>query len=274
MNNLTQRLVTGVIGASVITTLMLWNTYSLVALFFLLCMFILYEYLLVVKPIKKHGDAKWHIPGNMLAGVLAFALISGVFLQWWSLVWLVLALPLIASLFIVELYQNRPQPFQHIGLRIIALVYIVLPFALLPGIALLQGSFQPVLVMGIVYTVWTDNVMAYFTGRWLGKNKLFERISPKKTWEWFVGGFIMALVCTAIFAHYSDVLTLYQWLGLGAITSITGTLGDLVESLFKRDLSLKDSSGILPGHGGFLDRFDALVMAVPFCYAYLLLLGI
>ncbi len=274
VNNLTQRIITGILGALVITTLMLWSSYSLLLLFFLLCMFTLYEYLLVVKPIKKQGDAKWHMPGNLMAGIITFALIAGVFMQWWPVKWLVLLLPMTGFLFIVELYQNRPQPFQHIGFRIIALVYIVVPFALLPGIALIQGSFQPVLVMGIVYTVWTDNVMAYFAGRLLGKNKLFERISPKKTWEGFVGGFVMALICTAIFAQYSDVLNLYQWLGLGAIISVTGTLGDLVESLFKRDLALKDSSGILPGHGGFLDRFDALVMAVPFFYAYLVLLGI
>jgi phosphatidate cytidylyltransferase len=272
MSNLAQRFLTGIAGAALITFLLWWQPLSLAMLFFLLAMFTLLEFTHIVRGLREEEGKKTAVSGNLLAGACMYWLIVAVGAGWLEQAWLTLILPLMALFFIAELYLKRNNPFQHIGLQLIGLLYVVLPFALLTNMALKDSVFQPILAMGILYTVWSDNIFAYFAGRFLGKHKLFERISPKKTWEGFAGGFIMALVCTYIFSLYYTDLTTAEWMFMGALISITGTFGDLVESLFKRNLHLKDSSQVLPGHGGFLDRFDALLLAIPFVYAYLALL--
>lgn len=271
MNNLAQRFFTGVIGASAIISLMLWHPVSLAALFGILALLTYHEYLSILKPASAGNS---YLIANMINGLIVYLLIVSVALTWIDSVWLTILIPLVAILFIIQLFLKSETPFKYIGYRIIGLVYIILPFALLTDLGAGGNNFQPLLVMGIIFIIWTDNVMAYFFGRWFGKHKLFERISPKKTWEGFAGGFVFALICSAIFSLYVPALTIIQWLMLGALLSITGTLGDLVESLLKRDLNLKDSGSILPGHGGFLDRFDALIMAAPFAYALIAIFNI
>lgn len=273
MSNLAQRFLTGIAGAAVITFLLWWHPLSLALLFFLLSMFTLLEFTHIVRGLREDQDKKVPVLGNVIAGAITFWLAVAAAAGWIEPQWLTLILPMMALFFIVELYRKRNNPFQHIGLQLIGLLYVVLPFALITNIALQDENFRPILAMGIMYTVWSDNIFAYFAGRYLGKHKLFERISPKKTWEGFAGGFTMALVCTYIFSLYDTELNTMEWLFMGALISVTGTFGDLVESLFKRNLHLKDSSQILPGHGGFLDRFDALMLALPFVYAYLAILG-
>jgi phosphatidate cytidylyltransferase len=273
MSNLGLRFLTGIAGATAITFLLWWHPWSLAILLFLLAMFTLYEFTHIVRGLREDNDKKTHVLGNLFAGAITYWLLVVCAMGLLDLTWLTLILPLIALFFILELYQQRSNPFQHIGLQLIGLLYVVLPFALLAIIATSNGNFKPLLAMGIMYIVWSDNIFAYFAGRFLGKHKLFERISPKKTWEGFVGGFIMAIVCAYIFSLYDAELSTLEWLFMGAIISVTGTFGDLVESLFKRNLHLKDSSHVLPGHGGFLDRFDALMLAMPFVYAYLAILG-
>jgi len=120
--------------------------------------------------------------------------------------------------------------------------------------------------------LWSNDTGAYLTGMGFGRHKLFERHSPKKTWEDFIGGVLIAAGVGIIIGHFYTELDWMQWAGMGAIIGIIGTMGDLVESMFKRSINVKDSGSILPGHGGLLDRFDGLFLAVPIVYAYIYLL--
>lgn len=130
------------------------------------------------------------------------------------------------------------------------------------------------LLLAFFLTIWSFDTFAYLTGCAFGKHRLYEKISPKKSWEGAIGGLIFALVCACIFYRTTtDVLTFWQWMIFGGIVSVVGTLGDLSESLLKRMLNVKDSGRILPGHGGLLDRFDSTIFAAPFILAYLYILS-
>ncbi|MNY33104.1 Phosphatidate cytidylyltransferase [compost metagenome] len=121
--------------------------------------------------------------------------------------------------------------------------------------------------------LWTSDTGAYLAGRSLGKHKLFERISPKKTWEGFIGGIVLAVLVSLCLAHYFETIPQWQWIIVAMIIAVFGTLGDLVESMLKRSLNVKDSGHILPGHGGLLDRFDGLLIAGPLVYLFLFLVN-
>lgn len=181
------------------------------------------------------------------------------------------ALIIMALLFIIrctiELYRKKKNPFESIAHEIFAIAYTVIPIVILNSIA--NNHF--VLILFII--VWTNDVAAYFFGSMLGKHKLFERISPKKSWEGFIGGIVMGCVVAVIGARIIDG-DLLTWGAIGLITSLAGVGGDLFESLFKRSISIKDSGRTIPGHGGCLDRFDALFFAAPIYYILLLLTGI
>ncbi len=179
--------------------------------------------------------------------------------------------------FIFELYRKKETPFLNIAYTILGSIYIVIPFAMLYhlGYYAIGGfidtySFQ--IILGFFFMLWTNDTGAYLSGKFLGKHKLFERISPKKTWEGSIGGGILTIVIAYILSIYFTNLSLSNWIVIGILITIFGGLGDLVESMLKRSLNIKDSGNILPGHGGILDRFDGLLLAAPFVYCYLYLM--
>lgn len=179
--------------------------------------------------------------------------------------WLAVGPPLILLLFIVELFGASKTPFANVGYYLVGVFYIVLPFVYLHFIAnISHREYLPLRVFGLLLLIWTNDTMAYFVGSQLGRRKLFERISPKKTWEGTIGGGI----CTVLMAWGLSFLikdfSQTQWLVLGVVAAVFGTLGDLVESMLKRSVGVKDSGNLLPGHGGLLDRFDAFIFALPF----------
>jgi phosphatidate cytidylyltransferase len=137
-----------------------------------------------------------------------------------------------------------------------------------------EASYNRFLILGVFLVIWSNDTGAYFSGKLLGKNKLFPRVSPNKTIEGSVGGLILALIIISIYVHYiaESSFPYMWWLGFTLVISVAGILGDLIESQMKRNLGVKDSGSFLPGHGGFLDRFDAVIFALPFAYLTLLLL--
>lgn len=178
-------------------------------------------------------------------------------------------LPLISTIFFIKLYKREDKPFANVAYTLLGISYVAVPFALLNVIALHTGQYEPRLVLGCLLILWASDSGAYITGKTLGKRKLFERISPKKTWEGFLGGAIFAVVAALIEAKYFTFLPSWQWVVIAVIIVVAGTYGDLVESQFKRSIDIKDSGSIIPGHGGFLDRFDGLLLSVPFIVAFL-----
>jgi phosphatidate cytidylyltransferase len=134
-------------------------------------------------------------------------------------------------------------------------------------------SFSPGIVIGFFFLIWANDSGAYLAGVSFGRHKLFERISPKKTWEGFIGGFVLALFVSWFLSGWLGVIGKYEWAIVSVIISIAGTFGDLLESMLKRSLDVKDSGSFLPGHGGFLDRFDSTIISFPLVYLFISLFG-
>ena len=149
-------------------------------------------------------------------------------------------------------------------------IFIALPFALLNFIAFIDADqFKPLILLAVFVTIWVNDTGAYLFGITFGKHRLFERISPKKSWEGFFGGALAALASGYVFSLFIPEISLIQWLIFSEIIVIFGTFGDLIESLIKRTLLVKDSGTAIPGHGGLLDRFDSMLLAAPVIFIYL-----
>lgn len=184
-----------------------------------------------------------------------------------SAVWLSLFFPLVYVIFVYELRRRHPKPFRNIGVAMAGLIYIGLPMSLINFVAFYEGHYDAWIILCYIFTVWVNDIFAYLTGVMLGRHRMFERISPKKSWEGFVGGLVFA-VAFGMLCGWLRGESLPWWCGLALVIVVSGVLGDLVESMFKRAVGVKDSGSIIPGHGGFMDRFDALVFSVPFVFAY------
>lgn len=175
----------------------------------------------------------------------------------------------LSAIFIQELYKKSEAPFTNIAYTFTGIIYAVLPFTFFHALAYLGSGFNFHIPLAFLIMLWANDTGAYLSGNFLGRTKLFERHSPKKTWEGFVGGVVISMATAFIISHYYLDLTWKQWVTIAVLISCFGTLGDLVESMFKRSINIKDSGGILPGHGGLLDRFDGLLLSAPIVYAYL-----
>jgi len=189
-----------------------------------------------------------------------------------SYVWFIFACVYCAFclyVFISEIFRNKPNPVNNIAYTIFGQIYIVVPFLLIFLIKEYRG-FNEIFLLAFFVLIWTNDTFAYLVGTKFGKHRMCEHISPKKSWEGFIGGLIGALAIAFVFSYIETQLNAVQWLGFAAIVVIFGTLGDLLESVMKRTIGVKDSGTIMPGHGGFLDRFDSLLLATPVVFIYLL----
>lgn len=155
---------------------------------------------------------------------------------------------------------------------IIIIFYLISSLIFLTLIPTIEGVFIPKLVVGIFILIWTNDTFAYIVGKNFGKNKLFERVSPNKTVEGFLGGLVFSGIASFFIFYYTQFYTFPIWLGLAMILSVFGTLGDLIQSKFKRQAGVKDSGSLMPGHGGLFDRLDSIIFSSPFVYAYLYIL--
>lgn len=183
-------------------------------------------------------------------------------------------LPFLYVIFVQELYNRNKRPFHGIAYTILGIVYTLLPFLLFVSLAFMSTDrhydYRPCL--GFLFLLWAADTGAFFSGKLLGRHLLMERISPKKTWEGLIGGLITSMVVALVLSKVFKSLSLIEWLGMAFLIVTIGSLGDLVESMFKRELDKKDSGTIMPGHGGVLDRFDGLLISAPFVFLYLLLI--
>ena len=182
--------------------------------------------------------------------------------------------------FVAALFQKEEdEAFRNLGYIFISVWWIVFPFALMNFFPFMAGKSVAVgagqwLLLVFFITIWANDTFAYLTGSLIGKHPFFERISPKKTWEGTLGGGILALLLSLFYTRLFPFLSfsMLQWLGFALIVVVMGTIGDLVESFFKRRMHVKASGTLLPGHGGILDRFDSAMFAAPFVLLYLQLI--
>lgn len=208
---------------------------------------------------------------GLLTGLVLMVTGGGAYLEFWSFRFILLVVPFLLWIYIAALYQNRKFPFHDISYTITGIVYTVVPFLTLIGLAFVRGKFNFYIPLGYLILQWSNDTGAYLAGRSFGKRKLFERISPNKTWEGFIGGVLLAVVVALNLEQYFGSIEKWQWVVVALTIGVFGTLGDLVESMLKRSLDVKDSGKIMPGHGGFLDRFDGVLIAAPLVYIFLLL---
>jgi len=175
----------------------------------------------------------------------------------------------IRTILIIELFKKSESPFTNIAYTLAGLVFVCLPFTFFHALAYIKGGFNFHYPLAFLLLLWSNDTGAYLVGSKLGRTKLFERHSPKKTWEGFIGGALISVGIAFVISIYFRDLGWQQWMIIALLISCFGTTGDLIESMFKRSINVKDSGGILPGHGGLLDRFDGLLLAAPIVYTYL-----
>lgn len=272
MKNLIIRALTGVIFVAVLISAICFHSISFLVLFSLITGLTLWEFYGLVRQYE-NASIKRIIGtlGGMYLFIASFLYANGmadgkIFLPY---------LLFIMYVMIAELYYKAANPINNWTLTLFAQIYCAGSFSLLNFIAVnpeTSGSlsgYSPLFILAIFIFVWLDDTGAYLIGSMFGKRKLFERISPKKSWEGFYGGLGAALLSSQALAWYAPEISWYNWLGLSATVVLFGTWGDLMESLFKRTLGVKDSGHLLPGHGGMLDRFDSVIMAAPASYVYI-----
>lgn len=268
-SNLAARIFTGLIGAALIVAAVAFSEWTFFAIFLGICILSLLEFYRLagldgLLPLKWYGTfcsvAIFTVTFFIESGRLEAAYYSLLF-------------PLVSIVYMIKLYKKfERKPFTNIAYTFLGIFYVSVPFSLMSAIAFNQGTYRYEIILGCLLILWASDTGAYFAGTFFGKNKLFERISPKKSWEGFFGGALLAVSISLALAAYFPVLGRMQWVIVSLIIIVGGTFGDLTESLLKRSIEIKDSGASLPGHGGFLDRFDGLLLSTPFILAFLELL--
>ena len=276
-SNFLQRAITGVIFVAVLVGCILGGPISFTILFALISALTINEFGNIVNRME---HTRMNKPISILAGLFLFLCFGYIGVVPGGNEIFIPYLFLILYLFISELYKKQSNPLNNWAYAMMSQIYIALSFALLNVLAYHSSAtesvsqYNPILPLSIFIFNWVNDTGAYCTGMLFGKHRLFERISPKKSWEGSIGGAVFSIIAAIVLAHFFTFLSTGVWIGLGLTVVVFGTWGDLTESLMKRTLGIKDSGNILPGHGGMLDRFDSTLMAVPAAVVYLYLVGL
>ncbi|MBP6184513.1 MAG: phosphatidate cytidylyltransferase [Saprospiraceae bacterium] len=263
-----QRITTAIAFALIMLIGIFAGKWPFIALFGLVLFLCLWEYYTMVAP-KDIWKDRWRRYSGITWGLIPFvwglAMAHGMMFSSKILPVgiLIYATTLLGWFFIPELFVKRSQRFSQAALGITGLIYIALPFGCLPLLSFNDGAYQPMQVFGLLLLVWANDSGAYLTGvRW-GKHLLLPEISPKKTWEGWAGGTFLTLLTGYFLTFWIPAWTTQDGLIIALLVALWGPVGDLVESMLKREFEVKDSGKILPGHGGLLDRFDAFLFALP-----------
>jgi phosphatidate cytidylyltransferase len=265
LNNFQQRVLVGIAGGALFVGAIYVSQWTFGALFLALTLLGIREFyqLLSLRGFSPNYNA------GLVLGCALFVLVFLLQLHLVPLSALYALPPILFFIFISELFRKKKEPFVNIALTLLGMFYVGGSFSMLPILGFLNGHYSWQVIMGTMLLIWTSDSGAYFAGKTFGRHKLFPRISPGKTWEGWLGGAAFSLGVAYVLSLYLPDLTLPYWLGIALIVAVFGVLGDLIESLLKRSLQVKDSGTLIPGHGGILDRFDSLLLVVPFIVAYL-----
>ncbi|MBS4057869.1 MAG: phosphatidate cytidylyltransferase [Bacteroidales bacterium] len=212
---------------------------------------------------------------GQLLSVLFYSLIACVALDYLPFITLLPAVGIMLLPFVFALFSKTNSFGQTAATLWSSMLLVALPSATLTlffNESLFGEKAGPILVFILLIMIWINDIFAYLFGIWLGKHRLFERISPKKSWEGSIGGIFMTLMLTTAFYYLTQFMPLLVLLGMALLVVVTAVIGDLIESMLKRQAGVKDSGTLIPGHGGILDRFDATFFAAPFVFIYLLII--
>lgn len=263
LSNLQQRVIAAIIAVPGLLFCVLYSDYTFLVLFLVIGALAQLEFYKLVGSISDNLPLTFYGTFcGMVMHVLAFFIEKGdLAYQYYYIL-----SPLLTFVFFIKLYKSKDEkPFKNIAYTFLGIIYVALPFTLFTVLAFIKNdTYDPNIVLGCLFLLWSSDSGAYFAGTKFGKTKLFERVSPKKSWEGSIGGLITAMVVATIISKYYTNYSAFQWYAIGVIIVVAGTYGDLVESLFKRSINIKDSADTIPGHGGFLDRFDGLLLSIPF----------
>ncbi|MBX2900184.1 MAG: phosphatidate cytidylyltransferase [Cyclobacteriaceae bacterium] len=271
-SNLVPRLLTAIAGAAAIVFSIMFSEWTYFIVFFAICLLSLIEFYKLsgldgMLPQKTFGT---------ISGLLIFCLSFFIERGDISYRYYFLIFPVVSCVYMIKLYKKfERKPFTNIAYNVLGIFYVAVPFALLNIATFENHQYDYQIIFGSLFILWASDTGAYFAGSLFGKRKLFERISPKKSWEGFAGGAVLAFAFAYGLPYFfsaighEPTIRSWQWLVIGVIIIVGGTFGDLVESLLKRSIEIKDSGTSLPGHGGFLDRFDGLLISAPFIVAFL-----
>lgn len=277
MRNFIQRAITGIIFVAVLIGCIISGPFSFGILFCMISAMATYEFCTLV-----NQQEEVNINRNICTLGSAFLFFcffyyginpmeTGIFIPY---------LALIIYMLVSELYLKKKNPINNWAYSMMSQLYVGLPFALLNVLAFQNNleisvsQYIYILPLSIFIFNWVNDTGAYCTGMLFGKHRLFERISPKKSWEGSIGGAAFCIIAAFALAHFFPFMSTFTWVGMALTVVVFGTWGDLTESLMKRHLGIKDSGNILPGHGGMLDRFDSTLMAVPAAVVYLYIVSL
>ncbi len=268
LKNLGIRTLTGAIFVLVLISSMLINSYLFAGLFLIICILGTLEFHNIVNKNLHISSSKWV---SLFLNIFTYSiiLISALEQKYSYLLYaLFLILPISMA---IEMYRKTKSSIYNIALNLLSVIYIALPLSILnyfynfPISNASNGYF----LMVFFILIWANDTGAYLVGSSIGKHRFFERISPKKSWEGFFGGLFFSILIGYFLNSYFKFMPIEYWIGLNLLIVLSSSFGDLAESMIKRTLVIKDSGNLLPGHGGILDRFDAVIFSSPFVYVYL-----
>ena len=269
MKKLITRTITGAVLVLVMLAAIIANQYSYALLFLLILIGGITEYCNLFKDSSV-------MPNRILSFVISIAVFVTTFMiaqGTLELKYFYCFFPLLLIVIASELYRKKEKPLENIATTIFGITYLSIPISLINFLVypkiLAGNNYTPKLLIAVFVLIWIYDSGAYLVGVSIGKHRLFERISPKKSWEGAIGGTITALVAAYFISGYVPEIKLEHWLAIGFLTVVSSTFGDLSESMLKRYFGIKDSGNLLPGHGGILDRFDSLFFTAPVLVMYL-----
>ncbi len=259
MNNILVRSITGAVFISLVLFPLFWSKEftTLVFAFFMVIGLVEFYRFFNERTIV---DVRWEF--GLAYGLIFYGIITFMYLGYLPFIALLLLLPLFFILLLTELWRNKENPLLNGAVYMLGTVYIAVPFVLFTTFHIADTNNFPLLA-GMFLLIWMNDTFAFLSGKFFGRTKLFERISPKKTWEGMIGGLVFTVLAGIAINYLFDEGNLTYWIVTALIIAPVAILGDLLESLFKRNMKVKDSGKILPGHGGILDRFDAALFAIP-----------
>ncbi len=260
MRNLLKRTFSGIIFVLIFFSAILFSEESYIVLIILCSFLCIWEFIRMIK-LKSYAS-------YIFFSFVVFLMIKR---QDSYAISLVLIITILSSVFLIyQLFTKKEISFSNDRVKLgVTIRYVIFSMCFLVLLPFYEGRFRPYLMISILALIWINDSFAFLVGKNFGKNKLFPSVSPKKTIEGFFGGFVFSLIGAMFISKFNLDFSMLNWIIIAVIVSVIGTIGDLVESKFKRQAKVKDSGNIMPGHGGILDRLDSLLFAAPFVYLYI-----